>query len=923
MSIKYKLLSIVLLMAVFLLFTGVMGMRGTDSMHQSLGTVYQDRVVPLKQLKVIADAYAVSVIDAVNKANAGLLSPAELRAELSGASGRIDTEWRAYISTKLTSDEQKLATEAEALFADANAAMATLSTYLAGVDGDLRGNLNAFDGELYRTIDPISNKIGELIELQLDVARAEFDASEAVYIKVRYLSLVLIGLGVLLGGAAVWILLRFVIRPLEKALNLANAVAVGKLDNDIARDGKDETGRLLSALGRVQDAVAGIIARQTEMASAHRQGMVSHMLRPDEFDGAYADIAAQVNTLAQTHIEVAANLVSVSREYARGNFSVEMARLPGEQAAISDAFAEVRQALLGISNNIKAMASSGADGDFSRRVDINGLEYLFRETADDLNRLLATCEQGFGDIRRVTLALSCGDLSQQIDAYYPGVFGETARSVNQTVLSLRQTLGEVETLVAGACNGDFATRMACDERSGYRLRLANSLNNLSQVTESGLKEISAVVGALSRGELDCRVAGEYPGLFGQTQQGVNNTADALAQFVADIDAMVNAAAREGDFSQTVPTDGRSGFLLTLASRLNELAMVTRDGLTQVKHIAGAIASGDLTQKVSGHYPGLFGETLSALDGTVERLCSMVAEIQDATATLQLSAREIASGNMDLSNRTEAQAHSVEETVANFRSLGDSINQNSRHAVDAAALARESAAHASHGALIVADVEQTMNGIEETSEQIASITGMIDSIAFQTNILALNAAVEAARAGDSGRGFGVVAAEVRSLASRSADAAREIRDVIGAAAVRISAGNQQAAKAGRAMQQIDGSVQSVAGLLEQIASATQTQGQGMVQVQKAVDQIDGVTQHNAALVEEASAAAASMQAQVERLAQLMSVFTLRTQDEAGKTRQNTRQNTARNTATNTAINKAVKKGLQGKAKSVKTTAMRRA
>ena len=880
MSIKAKLIAIVALMTLFLLFIGAMGMRGTDSMHNSLGTVYQDRVVPLKQLKLIADAYAVSVIDAVNKANAGLMSAEELRAELTSASALIASEWQAYSATQLTPEEAQLADEARVLFQKADAAMARLGRFAANLSGDISGQLDDFDGELYQDIDPISNKIGELISLQLDVARAEFDASEAVYAEVRTFSTGLMIAGGLLAIAAIWVLFRFVISPLQQALRLANAVASGDLNNQIDRSGKDEAGKLLSALGQVQDAVSAIIHGQQDMARAHREGRVSAVLEPSQFDGAYADIASEVNALVACHLDVENKLVAVSREYAKGNFSVDMDALPGEQAAITEALAEVKAALLGISRNIKQMAASGADGDFSCRVDASGYQYLFRETIEDLNRLLATCDKGFGDIRRVTEALSDGDLSQSIEAQYPGVFGAAAQSVNRTLTSLRQTLGEVDTMVAAACQGDFGKRMAEQGLAGYRLRLAGQLNSLSAVTESGLKEINAVVSALSTGRLDRRMEGSYPGLFGATQAGVNGTVDALADFVNDIDTMVNATARHGDFSGQIPIEGRSGFLLELSTRLNELARVTRDGLTQVKHIASAIADGELTTKASGQFPGLFGETLSALDGTVVRLSNMVGEIQDAAATLQVSAREIASGNMDLSNRTEAQAHSVEETVANFRSLSDSIGANTDNAVRAAGLASASAGQASLGAKIVADVENTMSNIGETSAQIANITGMIDSIAFQTNILALNAAVEAARAGDSGRGFGVVAAEVRSLASRSAEAAREIREVIDAAASRIAAGNEQAAKAGRAMKEIDDSVQAVAGLLEQIASSSQRQGQGMVQVRGAIDQIDSVTQHNAALVEEATAAAASMQSQVERLAKLMSVFKLEATQKAG-------------------------------------------
>ncbi|MCE4556371.1 methyl-accepting chemotaxis protein [Roseateles cellulosilyticus] len=292
----------------------------------------------------------------------------------------------------------------------------------------------------------------------------------------------------------------------------------------------------------------------------------------------------------------------------------------------------------------------------------------------------------------------------------------------------------------------------------------------------------------------------------------------------------------------------------------------------VAALAGAIAQGDLTTSidVSEAKPG---SVVAAMDGMQRALRDVVASVRAGSESIATASAQIAQGNSDLSQRTEEQASALEETSATMQQLNATVRATAESAHQADSLARASSAKATEGGGVVDDVVQTMRGIQQSSGKIAEIINVIDGIAFQTNILALNAAVEAARAGEQGRGFAVVAGEVRTLAQRSATAAREIKSLITASVEQIEQGTTQVDTAGAAMQDIVGSIQRVADIVGEISSASREQSTGVSQVEGAVAQMDQVTQQNAALVEQSAAAAESLRQQAQQLLQAVAVFKL--------------------------------------------------
>ncbi|MFY3136140.1 methyl-accepting chemotaxis protein [Achromobacter xylosoxidans] len=321
-------------------------------------------------------------------------------------------------------------------------------------------------------------------------------------------------------------------------------------------------------------------------------------------------------------------------------------------------------------------------------------------------------------------------------------------------------------------------------------------------------------------------------------------------------------------------------LVILAVSLGAFLFMNRVVLRPLRLVGESfdrIAGGDLTTRVDVQSANEIGVLMAAVKRMQESLARTVATVRRGVDEINVGSREISAGNTDLSSRTEEQAASLEETAASMEELASTVKQNADNARQANQLAASASDVAERGGAAVAEVVNTMQGISASSRKISEIVSVIDGIAFQTNILALNAAVEAARAGEQGKGFAVVAGEVRSLAQRSAQAAKEIKGLIEDSVSKVGAGSQQVERAGATMQEIVASVKRVTDIMGEISAASEEQSSGIDQVNRAVSQMDEVTQQNAALVEEAAAAAGSLQEQAQRLAEAVAVFKINAGD----------------------------------------------
>ncbi len=469
------------------------------------------------------------------------------------------------------------------------------------------------------------------------------------------------------------------------------------------------------------------------------------------------------------------------------------------------------------------------------------------------------------------LSIANGDISRSI-VTRAGDSSSMLASLRTMQEGLAGLVREIREMVEAAAQGNFSRRIDLAGKQGFGRQIGESLNCLAATTDTGLNDVMRVAKALAQGDLAQKIEKSYPGVFGETGNSVNATVDALRRIVADIEKIAQAAGR-GDFSVRAELDGKQGFALDLGILLNRLSDTTENGLKDVMRVANTLAGGDLTQRIETEYPGLFGETRAGINGTVTKLGELVVQIKQAVDAINTAASEIAAGNQDLSSRTEEQASSLEETASSMEQLNATVKNNTQSAAQARSEAKAATEIARRGGETVRASGEIMASIAESSAKIVDIIGVIDSIAFQTNILALNAAVEAARAGEQGRGFAVVASEVRNLAQRSAEAAKEIKALINDSVSRVKEGSAQAELAGAQMTDIVNAIERVSEIITDISSASEEQASGIDQISLAVTQMDEVTQQNAALVEEAAAAAESLQEQAEELQGAVSVFKL--------------------------------------------------
>ena len=364
---------------------------------------------------------------------------------------------------------------------------------------------------------------------------------------------------------------------------------------------------------------------------------------------------------------------------------------------------------------------------------------------------------------------------------------------------------------------------------------------------------------------------------------INGTVNATVKtYLAAMDDFIDVqrqqrdqAKREADTTRVnARTYGLVAALLVALLSLAGMGWISRGirrTLTQAIDASRAIASGDLTHDIRDDRRDEFGQLMSAMGEMTHKLRGLVGEVRSGVESVSTASSQIASGNQDLSSRTEQAAANLEQTASSMEELTGTVTQSAETARKANLLATAAQEAATRGGQVVTQVVGSMQDITTSSKKIADIIGVIDGIAFQTNILALNAAVEAARAGEQGRGFAVVASEVRSLAQRSAGAAKEIKALIGSSVDSVESGSRLVAQTGEAMEQIVTSVKRMTEMMAEISTATHEQRDGISQVNQSVTNLDQMTQQNAALVEESAAAASSLREQAQRLAEVVSVF----------------------------------------------------
>ena len=655
---------------------------------------------------------------------------------------------------------------------------------------------------------------------------------------------------------------RFVINHSEEMLVFFRNIAGGSFDEKINIKQDDEIGQMMQMLHTIQTKL--------------------------DFDIEFANNVASRATAIKNALDVCNTNVMIADN------GMNITYL---NSSVEKMFEEAESDLLEVLPNFKADDLIGKNVDIfhknppHQRKMISGLSATFESQIEVGSRVFGLIATPVKDDSGHRL----GTVVEWDDRTVALKQREEERVISDTNARLRQTLDSVSSSVMVADNdlniiymNEAADDLMNDVESDLRKDLSafNAKKLIGQnidvfhknpahqrgllKTLSGTHNAEFVVGGRTMAFVANPVFNESGERLGTAVEWSDRTSEVgIENEIAD----VVQSAVDGNLSKRLQTDNKEGFLKTLAEGLNTLVATSEQVVDDTGRVLGSLSEGDLTSTIEADYRGKFGELKINANKTVENLTKIITQVRAASNTIASGADEIARGNADLSQRTEEQASSLEETASSMEEMTSVVRQSAENAGSARQLSDDALNKATSGGEVVGEAVESMAGILSSSKKIAEIIGVIDEIAFQTNLLALNAAVEAARAGEQGRGFAVVASEVRNLSQRSANAAKEIKELIQDSVAQVETGVTLVNKTGETLTEIMQSVENVNGTTNDISNAASEQTDGIEQINKAIGQMDEMTQQNAALVEEASAASMNMSEQAKKMRELMEFFTL--------------------------------------------------
>lgn len=819
--------SFYVMFAFFLLVSGFAAYELKLS-NNSIQSVYLDRTVPVSQLGDIR----VLLLQGRNRLNASLAlhnanEDAFTLNIVEKNKQTIDKLWQGYMASRLTDEEAQLAKKLETVRQAWQAG--ALKPGLEAVRNHNYPELETIITTKVRELfDPVETTVDQLTELQIKIAAQEYQAAQQRFMFALG-AMALLGFGsVIFGFLSRKALMDRILQPLEHGQQFVSAIAHGQLNAPLKIEHEDEIGSLLTAMRPMQKTLTTLIGEMQHMAVEHDKGDIEVFVNTDKFDGDFKTIAKDVNELVAAHINTKKKVLAVVKEFGEGNFDAPLEQFPGKKAFLNDTVEKVRSNIKGFVADMQHMSAEHNKGDIDVLMSVDKYQGTYKTMAQGVNEMVGGHIAVKKKALATVMAFGNGDFDAPLERF-PGKKAFVNDTVEKVRGNIKNFITDMQHMSAEHDKGDIDVWMDINKYQGAYKTMAQGVNEMVGGHIAVKKKAMAVVKAFGEGNFDAPLE-RFPGKKAFINDTIEQVRSNINRVIADIDYLAEAAQ---------------------AGRID-------------------------TRADASKHKGDFRRIVDGVNATLETIVEPILVVKSATDSINTAAKEIASGNADLSQRTEEQASSLEETASSMEELASTVRQNSENARQANQMAVAASDVAVRGGDVVQQVVHTMGAINDSARKIVDIISVIDGIAFQTNILALNAAVEAARAGEQGRGFAVVAGEVRSLAQRSAAAAKEIKTLIGDSVEKVEDGSRLVNEAGKTMGEIVNSVRRVTDIMSEIAAASIEQSSGIEQVNQAINQMDEVTQQNAALVEEAAAAAESLEEQASMLAETIAHFQLQGQ-----------------------------------------------
>jgi methyl-accepting chemotaxis protein len=613
--------------------------------------------------------------------------------------------------------------------------------------------------------------------------------------------------------------------PTELSVIAKNFVE-GNLKQKIVLPESDKSSVAYS-IRTLQKTLDGLVQSLQYVSQQHDAGDIDCTVDDTRFKGGYGEMAKGINKMVAGHIDMNQKAISVVKAFGEGNLTVTLEQFPGKKAFVNEAIEQVRANIQALVSDVDELVHSAVEGQLSTRADASKHQGDFYKIVQGVNSTLDAVITPLNMAASYVDGIANGNIPSKITDVYHGDFNTIKNNLNTCIDAVNALVADTSMLAQSAVDGKLSTRADVSQHQGDFRKIVEGVNATLDSVITPLNMAAEYVENISKGNIPEKIVDHYNGDFNVIKSNLNTCIEGVNRLVSDANMLADAA---------------------------------RDGRVSVRADA-AQHLGDYRKIVEG------------MNETLDMIVTPITTVKVAAETINTAAKEIAQGNSDLSRRTEEQAANLEKTASSMDELSSTVKQNADNAKQANQLAINASDVAVKGGQAVGEVVHTMSAINDSARKIEDIISVIDGIAFQTNILALNAAVEAARAGEQGRGFAVVAGEVRSLAQRSASAAKEIKELITDSVNKTTEGTKQVETAGATMQEIVTSVKHVADIIAEISAASQEQSVGISHVNDAIIRMDDTTQQNTALVEQAAAAAESLMEQADELMNTVSVFSI--------------------------------------------------